>query len=121
LFYILIEKEQIANLIKTLEQYRFAAEVKFTNISQDGDFFIIQGPRVNRIFNSIKSAVVLNTVAVADTCDIEYGDYHIRVFRHSITGENGYFFWVAKNDFVAFNNFIKNICIGLGFIKLDQI
>ena len=104
LFYILAEKEQLPKLIESLEQYRFAAQAEFADCSNDGNFFVIQGPRVNRLFNLLQSNVIPNTIANIDTCSMEYGDYHICVFRHTVTGENGYFLWVNNKSFASFKN-----------------
>ncbi len=120
LFYILIEKEYIANLIDNIEQYRFAAQVDFVDICNTGKFFAIQGPRVNRIFNTLKSSITFNTIASSGTCKIDFDSNRVYVFRHSITGENGYFLWVNNEDFLQFKNSIEKHCQELGFIELND-
>jgi folate-binding protein YgfZ len=120
LFYILVEKEQIPNLIQNLEQYRFAAHVELSDCSKDGKFIAIQGPRVNQIFGLLENNVYLNKIAHVDTCDIKWNNCVIRIFRHSITGEIGYFFWASNKDLPAFSQFVGNACHSLGFVELND-
>ncbi len=117
--YIVIEKEQIAGLITHLEEYRFAAQVNFVDRSSEGTFFAVQGSRANKVFNLMQENVYLNEIANVDSCDIKYGDTNIKVFRHSITGENGYLFWIRNDSTGTFSQSIESVCQSLAFRKLN--
>ncbi len=88
--------------MQSLEQYRFAAQVEFTDYADAGEFIALQGLRANRIFAALEPEVYLSEIGQRDFCDTTYSDTAIKIFRHSITGENGYFFWANKKDFAAF-------------------
>ncbi len=119
-FYILTESHQIPSLVQNLEQYRFAAQVQFTDYSADGHFIAIQGPRANSIFALLAPEVYLNEMGHHDISDTIYSDYGIKIFRHSITGENGYFFWISKKNYAGFSKAFKSLCADLGFIELED-
>jgi folate-binding protein YgfZ len=120
-FYVLAERSQLTSLIKDLEQYRFAAQVEFKDLSDDGYFIAIEGPRAAKIFGALSPLAYLNNIIGVDTCDTAYSDYDAKIFRHSTTGENGYFFWLSPKDIPGFSVVFENVCKDLSFAKLiDQ-
>ncbi len=117
-FYVLAESQQIPRLVQDLEQYQFAAQVEFTDYSAEGHFISVQGPRANKIFTQLEPRLYLNKIAEYDMTDTIYDDYEIKVFRHSITGEHGYFLWTTKKDFTNFRKAFKSVCTSLNFVEL---
>ncbi len=120
IFHILAEVEQLPIITRQLEEYRFAAQVEFSNKGNDGKFIAIEGPRINKLFTSLNKKFDLGKLAQVDTFDTICDDYKIRFFRHSITGENGYFFWVANNDYAGFSKLLVDICHDSQLAKLSD-
>ena len=118
-FYIIVEKDQINRLVQSLEQYRFAAEVEFIDKSDLGYFVALEGRRASKIFSLLNPELYLHPISKIDTYDTEYGDKRIKTFKHSLSGENGYLFWL-DSDSKDFEKNFKELCKKLDFIELSD-
>ncbi len=119
-FYLIAETQQLQDIIAHLEQFRFAAQVDFVDISQQGKFIAIEGPRYNRFLYQMGMAVHLTALPELDMCDIKYGDHKIRIFRHSLTGENGYFLWAQEKDYAKLYKSVTDTAIQFHFVELSK-
>lgn len=120
IFYILIDRQHLRKLMQLLEQFVFAAQVEFKDCSELGSFISIEGPRANRLFASLAPELYLHPLGRLDCYDTEYNDICLKIFKHSMSEQNGYLIWVEKNKFDLFVQEFEAICHDLNFRPIDN-
>ncbi|PWT97980.1 MAG: hypothetical protein C5B53_07360 [Candidatus Melainabacteria bacterium] len=120
-FRIITETSQIPKILNHFTEYKFNETVEFLDLTETGGFFTVQGPMV---FKLIRQADLVDHQLTAclqqDLCDLKLWDTPVHAFRKSVTGEVGYFLWIAKSQMAAFQAALKRACSLLGFAELSE-
>jgi folate-binding protein YgfZ len=119
-FRIIAEKSQIQTILSHLEEYKFADKIELLDLTETGQFFAIQGPDAPLLVRHGQRGNSHNVACDHDLTDATFWDTPVHVFRKSITGEIGYFFWVAKSRIDAFRASAEKACGDIGFVQLDN-
>lgn len=117
---IVVEKKQISAILSQLDKFRIADKVEFLDLTSTGEFFALQGPLSRK---AVSSGLRQHPGACAfkhDIIDLKLWDIPVHLFRKSVTGEDGYFLWVAKSDSAQFWLKFSAACKALGLVQLDQ-
>jgi folate-binding protein YgfZ len=118
---IIAELSQIPAILEQLQEYKFNDVVEFLDLSSTGGFFVIQGPQVLKPIRQGNPAENhLSACLEHDLSDLKLWDIPVHAFRKSVTGENGYFLWVAKSQLNQFQSALEKACSELGFAKLSD-
>jgi len=118
-FRIIAEKPQIPMIISHLEEYKFADKVELLDLTETGDFFAVQGPDAPLLVRQAEKDNHHNSACSHDLTDAVLLGYPVHVFRKSVTGESGYFFWIARSNVPAFIEAAQRACKDLGFVQIE--
>jgi folate-binding protein YgfZ len=119
-FRIIAERNQISTILSHLEEYRFADKIELLDLTETGQFFAIQGPDAPLLVRQGQRNNKLNGACDHDLTDATFWETPVHVFRKSVTGEAGYFFWVAKSRLPDFTDRAQKACAELGFVQLNE-
>jgi folate-binding protein YgfZ len=119
-FRIIAEKSQIPAIISHLVEYKFADKVELLNLTETGQFFAVQGPDAPLLVRQAENDNHHNSACNHDLTDAVLLGYSVHVFRKSVTGETGYFFWIARSDAPAFIEAAQRACKDLGLVQIDS-
>jgi folate-binding protein YgfZ len=119
-FRIIAEKQQIQAIISHLNEYKFADKVELLDLTETGQFFAVEGPNAPLLVRQGQQNHSNHAACVHDVTDATFWETPVHVFRKSVTGENGYFFWVSNSRAEAFLKGAEKACSDLGFVQLDQ-
>jgi folate-binding protein YgfZ len=119
-FRLIAERSQIESILAHLETSKFNDKVDFLNLSETGEFFAMEGPESSpSLFNQQSFQGCLLRFD-QDLSDNKMWGLPVHIFRKSITGEDGYFFWLAKSDIDEFVSHAEPCCQRNGLIKLES-
>jgi len=119
-FYLVARKEQIPVIVHHLDEMLFAAQVNFSDLSQQGKFIAIAGPRCNGFLYQFGIDVNLTDLPTLDSFEIKVGETIIRIFRLSLTGDPSYFLWIKNEDFPRIYESVMDSAKQLGFVELNN-
>jgi folate-binding protein YgfZ len=118
-FRIIAQKSQIQKIISHLNEYKFADKVEFLDLTETGQFFAVEGPNAPLLVRQGQQSNTQHVACLHDLTDATFWETPVHVFRKSITGENGYFFWVSRSRTQDFLKAAEKACSALGFVQLD--
>lgn len=120
-FRIVAELTQIAAILEQFEQYKFNEAVEVLDLSGTGGFIGIQGPHVLKLIGKANSAEKQPSAWIEhDVADLKLWGVPVHAFRITVTGEKGYFLWIAKSQLAEFEKSVEATCTQLGFARLGD-
>jgi folate-binding protein YgfZ len=117
---ILIEKKQISATLEHLDKFRFADKVEFLDLTNSGKFFAVQGPMSRRLINAGFTGASKLHVFDHALSDAHLFDCAVHIFKCSLTGDDGYFMWLAGGDVQAFSDKFKAACKACELLAIDS-
>jgi len=119
-FRIIAEKPQIQTIISHLNEYKFADKVELLDLTETGEFFAVEGPNAPLLVRQGQQNNSNHAACVHDLTDANFWETPVHVFRKSVSGETGYFFWVSQSRFENFLKAAEKACGDLGFVQIDK-
>jgi folate-binding protein YgfZ len=115
---ILIEKKQISATLEHLDKFRFADKVDFLDLTNSGKFFAVQGPMSRRLINSGFTGASKLEVFEHALSDAHLFECAVHILKCSLTGDDGYFMWLANADAPLFSNKFRAACKNCELIEI---
>lgn len=120
-FRIITEKSQVPKILNHFTEYKFNEVVEFLDLTDTGQFFAVQGPLVLRLIRQADlEEHQLSACLQQDLCDLKLWGVPVHAFRKSVTGEMGYFLWIAKSQLAEFQSALDKACTKLKFAELSE-
>lgn len=116
---IICDRLQVDAILSHLDRYRVADKVEFLDLTETGEFFVLQGPRVKRVLNVGMHGRHRNPALFkGDVVDIELWGTSAHLFRMTITGEDGHFIWIPSRDCEQFEKSFFAACEEQDLVRL---
>lgn len=115
-YWLVVEKNVATEIIEQMEQYHFAEKITILNRSEEGLFWTVQGPCSLNLLAEIDPASLEKLDSEYSTAHAKVAGQSLIVIRRTITGEDGFLFWVPAQDQQVVIRFLNDLANRLGLI-----
>ncbi len=120
-FRIVAIKSNTERILSHLEKFHFSEKVEFLDLTRNGSFFLIQGPKSRKLVASGLKSQPQTDFFKNDLIDCELFGASVHLLRKSvISDQEGFLAWVNNDELEAFQKHFVKSCQSLGLVEITE-